>query len=83
MSYNRCTLHWACDAIHPPHVRISGNICGRGGRGLIVTSGSSDAEYWLMLAIAPRAIIRDPEDKTPLLFPLPPQLKGVCVTLSH
>jgi len=78
-----CTLHWECDGNHSPKVRITGDICGNGNRGLIKTSGPINAKEWLRLAVAPSALTRDPDDTSPLSFPLSPILKGVCITISY
>jgi len=81
---NRCRLHWACDVIHAPNVRITGTIYGREG-GLILASGPFEANEWLRLAAAPRPpLLWDGSGERPsVLNPLPPRLQGVCVTITH
>jgi len=51
---SNCSLHLECDGNHKPKVRIEGDICGRGNRGLIFAYGPVDAKYWLTLASGPR-----------------------------
>jgi hypothetical protein len=86
MNYKtRCRLHWACDVIHAPNVRVTGTIYyGRQG-GLIVTSGPYEANEWLRLAAAPRPVpLWDGRGERPSLpYPRTPLLQGVCVTISH